>query len=98
MVVMTIHVNIGEAKTQLSKLIAAVMRGERVVLSKAGEPQVEMVPVDADRADSLLREQRMAWIGSGAGKLPGNAGGVFLEPDFTDEELNAFDIDPETGD
>ena len=49
---MTIHVNIGEAKTRLSELVAAAVRGETVVLDKAGEPQVRLVPVEEARARS----------------------------------------------
>ncbi|MBW8783991.1 MAG: type II toxin-antitoxin system prevent-host-death family antitoxin [Novosphingobium sp.] len=40
---MSIHVNIGEAKTRLSELVAAALRGEDVVLQKAGEPKVRLV-------------------------------------------------------
>lgn len=88
------HVNIGEAKSQLSKLVAAALRGEKVILDRAGEPQVELVPVNEDRASRALREKRSAWIGSGAGKMPPGAGDLFLEPTFTDEEMEEFDIQP----
>ena len=47
---MTIHVNIGEAKTRLSELIAAVLRGQDVILDKAGIPQVRLVPIE-DRSE-----------------------------------------------
>lgn len=46
---MTIHVNIGTAKTRLSELVAAAVRGEDVVLNRAGEPQVRLVPVERCR-------------------------------------------------
>jgi len=39
---MTIHVNIVEAKTRLSELVEAALRGEHVVLQRSG------VPVTAD--------------------------------------------------
>ena len=52
---MTIHVNIGEAKTRLSELVAAAMRGEEVFVNKAGEPQVRLVPVEPPA--SLSREE-----------------------------------------
>lgn len=42
---MTLHVNISEAKTRLSELVAAAVRGEDIVLDKAGVPQVKLVPV-----------------------------------------------------
>lgn len=38
-------VNIHAAKTQLSRLIAEVVDGEDVVISKAGQPLVRLVPV-----------------------------------------------------
>ena len=52
---MTIHVNIGKAKSNLSKLIAASLRGEEVVIDHDGVPQVRLTPVakrdEADRAE-----------------------------------------------
>ena len=39
-------VNIHEAKSQLSRLIEAVVGGEEVVIAKAGTPLVRLVPVD----------------------------------------------------
>ncbi len=41
---MTIQINIGEAKTRLSELVAASERGETVVLARAGKPVVRLVP------------------------------------------------------
>lgn len=38
-------VNIQEAKTHLSRLVEEVMRGEEVVIAKAGKPMVRLVPV-----------------------------------------------------
>ena len=40
---MTIHVNIAEAKARLSSLVEASLRGEEVILAKAGEPKVRLV-------------------------------------------------------
>jgi prevent-host-death family protein len=41
---MTVNVNIHEAKTHLSRLLEQVARGERVIISKAGQPVAELVP------------------------------------------------------
>ena len=62
---MTINVNIGEAKTRLSELIAAALRGEDVVLNKAGRPVVRLVPEEAARSLEMesIRESRTAAIG-----------------------------------
>ena len=40
---MVTQVNIHEAKTQLSALIARVLAGERVTIAKAGQPVVDLV-------------------------------------------------------
>jgi prevent-host-death family protein len=39
--------NIHEAKSQLSKLIDAMQRGERVIIAKAGKPVAVLGPVHA---------------------------------------------------
>jgi len=41
------HVNIHDAKTQLSKLVDQAARGEPFVIAKAGKPLVKVVAVDA---------------------------------------------------
>ncbi|HEX9269911.1 MAG TPA: type II toxin-antitoxin system Phd/YefM family antitoxin [Candidatus Limnocylindria bacterium] len=38
-------VNIHEAKTHLSRLIARVARGEEIVVAKAGRPVAKLVPL-----------------------------------------------------
>jgi prevent-host-death family protein len=40
----TVNVNIHEAKTHLSRLLERVAQGERVIISKAGQPVAELVP------------------------------------------------------
>ena len=40
--------NIHEAKSQLSRLIEQAMSGEEVVIAKAGQPMVRLVPIHAD--------------------------------------------------
>lgn len=62
---MTIHVNIGDAKTRLSELVAAAVRGEEVVLDKAGTPQVRLVTVSAAESVEVerLAAKRRAAIG-----------------------------------
>ena len=40
-------VNIHEAKTHLSRLVALVARGESFVIAKAGKPLARVVPIDA---------------------------------------------------
>ena len=87
---MTIHVNIGEAKTRLSQMTAAALRGEDVVLDKDGATYVRLVAVS--EAQELEREaraaKRLAAIGFAREKyahLPPEARDV--PPSMTDAEL-----------
>lgn len=86
---MTIHVNIGQAKTRLSELVAAAMRGEEVVLDKAGDPQVRLVPVEEARA--LSREEIGARRRAAFGMFREQARGY----DHSLEALKADRGDPE---
>ncbi|TMJ19813.1 MAG: type II toxin-antitoxin system prevent-host-death family antitoxin [Alphaproteobacteria bacterium] len=87
---MTIHVNIGEAKTRLSQLVAAALRGEEIVLDKAGAPQVMLVPV-AQAEQARRREtaaKRKAAFGALARKYAHlRPEDTIVPPSMTDEEL-----------
>jgi len=53
-------VNIHEAKTNLSKLIAFVEKGEEVIIAKAGNPVAKLVsniPSKKKRTPNLLKGQ-----------------------------------------
>ena len=85
---MTIHVNIGEAKTRFSELMAAVKRGEEVVIGRAGQPEARLVPIDPAARQAAISAQRRAFCGS----LRGRIGDIdWAEPTFTDEELDDLD-------
>lgn len=51
--IVTVH----KAKTQLSKLIAAALDGEEVVIARGSEPTVKLVPVKPRRVFGLLKGQ-----------------------------------------
>ena len=57
-------VNVHEAKTHLSNLLARVAKGEEVVIAKAGRPVARLVPVvKARRMDQLLGvDKGRIWI------------------------------------
>ena len=74
-----IEVNIHEAKTQLSRLIARVEQGEEVVIARAGEPVAKLV-----RAD---RSKRRRKLGEYAGK-------IWISDDF-DSPLDPETFNPE---
>jgi len=48
-------VNIHEAKTHLSKLIAKAAAGEPFIIAKAGKPMVKVVPLDAPEPPKTSR-------------------------------------------
>jgi prevent-host-death family protein len=73
-------VNIHEAKTHLSRLLARVMGGEEVIIAKAGKPVARLVPIEQRQKE----------------RMPGTAvGQIFIAPDFDaplpDEILQGFD-------
>lgn len=62
-------VNITDAKTRLSRLIARVERGERIVIARAGKPVAELRPVPKMKKrsipldDPLLRVDEYSYDG-----------------------------------
>lgn len=72
-------VNVYEAKTHFSKLLARAESGERIVISRAGRPVAVLSPLE----DLSIPRPR----GLGRGR-------VVIHPDF-DDPLPEFDGDPE---
>jgi prevent-host-death family protein len=46
-------VNIHEAKTHFSKLVARVEKGERITVARAGKPVARLIPAEPIRAEGL---------------------------------------------
>ncbi len=93
---MTIQVNIGEAKTRLSELVAASLRGEEVILARAGKPVLRFeafADAKADQQAQIVAERAAkmrAAFGAFKGKMGPNAGDLFVGDTYTDEELDSF--------
>ncbi|MGE5603350.1 MAG: type II toxin-antitoxin system Phd/YefM family antitoxin [Nitrososphaerales archaeon] len=68
---MTVTVNVHQAKTHLSRLLARVQAGEEIVIANAGRPVARLVPVGAKPAK----------------RVPGSAAGHFVVPDDFDDPL-----------
>jgi prevent-host-death family protein len=49
-----LEVNVHEAKTHLSRLLARVARGEEVVIARAGKPVARLVPVVRPKGRRVL--------------------------------------------
>jgi antitoxin (DNA-binding transcriptional repressor) of toxin-antitoxin stability system len=84
---MTIHVNIGEAKTRLSELIEAALRGEQIVLQKAGIPVADLVarPERLAEMRQKIGEKRRANFGRHRGEFSPEA--LTVPEERTDEYL-----------
>jgi len=54
-----ITANMHEAKTRLSELVAAVERGETVVIQRNGKPAVRLVPADPCFLDHFKEDPRL---------------------------------------
>ena len=65
------EVNIHEAKTHLSRLLAKVVAGEEIVIAKAGKPIARLVPMPHAPRKRVL----------------GTAKGDFIVPDDFDDPL-----------
>jgi prevent-host-death family protein len=51
-------VNIHEAKTQLSALVARAEAGEEIIIARANKPVVRLVPVQSERVQRRLGEAK----------------------------------------
>ena len=71
-------VNIHEAKTQLSKLIARVEAGEEIVIARAGKPAVRLVKIE-ESPPPLKRE-----LGRWKGK-------IWIADDFDEAPVPGFE-------
>jgi prevent-host-death family protein len=67
-------VNMHQAKSSLSRLVARALAGEEVVIARNGEPLVRLVPIEKKRQPRVP--------GRGRGK-------IWISPDFefTDQEI-----------
>lgn len=79
---MTTTVNVHDAKTQLSKLLADVERGEEVVIARRGKPIAKLVPVTDVR-------ERAPW---GSLELPGPPIDDSVWDPMSDEELREWGL------
>lgn len=73
---MTVY-NIHEAKTHFSKLLARVLSGEEIIIAKAGQPIVRLLPVESE-----IHEMR----------VPGMDKGKVVIKDNFDEPLPEFEL------
>ena len=70
--------NIHEAKSQLSKLVEHAMNGEEVIIAKAGQPMVRLVPIRADESPRQGGQwQGRVRIADDFDALPGDVAAAF---------------------
>lgn len=71
-------VNIHEAKTQLSALVARAEAGEEIVIARANKPVVRLVPIEPGRVQRRLGEAKgLVTIAPDFDELPDDLMGHF---------------------
>ena len=68
-------VNIHEAKTHLSRLIAEAAAGEPFIIAKAGKPMVKVVSIDSPPK----KKMRRIGFGDGTSKIPDDIKTMFKD-------------------
>ncbi|WP_166349542.1 type II toxin-antitoxin system Phd/YefM family antitoxin [Phytoactinopolyspora limicola] len=76
---MSVVVNVHQAKTHFSKLLAQAHAGQEIIVAKAGVPYARLMPLAADTG------------GRQPGRLSGRLGDEFFES-LPDDELDAWDF------
>ena len=87
------EVNIHDAKTNLSKLVAAAESGEEVIIARNGKPTVKLV-----RVTPTTKKSRRHMLGSGIGKIWMAEDAFSAETDLQIRELFEADnplLDPQ---
>lgn len=65
------QVNVHEAKTHFSRLLARVAAGEEIIIAKAGKPIAKLVPVkQAPGKRQLGMDEGKIWISEDFDELP----------------------------
>jgi prevent-host-death family protein len=65
--------NISEAKASLSKLVEKALRGEEVIIGKAGKPVVKLIPYDLEATPRQLgvgHWRGRIWVAEDFDELP----------------------------
>jgi len=55
-------VNVHEAKTKLSKLLARAQKGEEIIIARNGQPAVKLVPVGGARPKAKKTVPRFGFL------------------------------------
>lgn len=82
--------NISEAKASLSQLIEKALRGEEVIIGKAGKPVVKIVPYNLDTSPRQLgvgNWRGQIWIADDFDEMPEEILGQFTGEGDEDESV-----------
>jgi prevent-host-death family protein len=84
--IVAMQVNVGKAKTELSKLLARVEAGEQIEIARDGVPVARLVPIESTTSAGA---RFIAAHGSLAGRIA-----IGDDFEFTDAELDELLDDP----
>jgi prevent-host-death family protein len=74
-----------QAKSQLSKLVERAIKGEEIVIARAGKPAVRLVPVNAVDQKEPQRKRPLGFL-----KLKDPLPDSFFFDPLSDEELDLW--------
>ena len=74
-----------QAKSQLSKLVERAIKGEEIVIARAGKPAVRLVPVNAVDQKEPQRKRTLGFL-----KLKDPLPDSFFFDPLSDEELDLW--------
>ncbi|PYS86821.1 MAG: hypothetical protein DMF62_14485 [Acidobacteria bacterium] len=84
-------VNVHEAKTNLSKLIEKVKKGEEVIIAKNGVPEVRLVPYEQETKDWFGMDEGKIWIAEDFDDLPDDILEMMSDPKIFPNESEELD-------
>ena len=82
--------NISEAKATLSKLVEKVLKGEEVIIGKAGKPVAKLIPYDLETSPRKLgvgHWQGQIWIANDFDDQPEDIMQLFSGEENEDESI-----------
>ena len=74
-----IQVNLREAEAQLSALIERALEGEEVIIARAGEPVVRLVPAAAAAPREWGQDRGLVWMADDFEELPPELAEAFAD-------------------
>lgn len=84
-------VNMHEAKSRLSKLVAMAKNGEDVVIAKNGVPEARIVPYEKPQKEWFGMDEGKGWIADDFDELPEDILALMTDPKIFPDDADYDD-------